>query len=141
MSERPNREIDALIAEKVMGWKWFQGSGNNDLLDPGRERAALALGMLPGRNPERGTTPSRLPHYSTDSVESNQLVNAMRERGYAYSITDDREDMRIEARFRKRGMALSCSLFIALEETREMAVALAALRAIGVELPEGMDNT
>ena len=93
---------------------------------------ARALDAAVFRNIDVDMHLSRVPHYSNDPYACKRLREKMRTDGYASSIIDDRADMMIEARFRRRGMDLGCSFFIGLEDTEERAVCLAALRAKGV---------
>lgn len=121
------RELDALVAEHVFGNPRPLDNADYCLVTNDRVWFAHAIDSSALFGYE---WVARL--YSTDPVASKQLRDHMRSEGYAFSIIDDREDKQIEVRFRRRGMDLKCSLFIGLEATEELAVAIAALRAKGI---------
>jgi hypothetical protein len=123
-----NREIDALIAEKLFGWEWMQGRANN-LVPPNKVKAAQAFGMHRGRNPDLHTTaPSTLPHFSTDPAASDQLLDRMRGLGWKYRIMWNGEDFTVTM---QRGTPLNGWGFSEAEsDTQRMAVAMACLKAV-----------
>lgn len=100
-----SRELDAEIAEKVMGWMWVEHSPKQQALpgftsvvrflaDP---KWVKGLGSDPSWFivPADMTTPvaedvdAGIPHYSTDIAAAWQVVEKMRERGLNVSITAD----------------------------------------------------
>ncbi len=63
LAMRPGRELDAVVAEKVMGWKWIspETPGNPLLVSPPDDKRQLWSGIWD----ERGI-PHYLPFYSID---------------------------------------------------------------------------
>lgn len=131
-----NREIDALCAEKVMGWKWRtrRSDMSSWLLPPSVKEVHQVVGPfgeeeIPGsiRKDVRWCLASC---YSTDPEASKQLRDKMRADGYHYSV--EWEAPGFDASFirpTEEGFNYTAS-----RESEEMAVALAALRAKGVEI-------
>ena len=123
-----NREIDALVAEKVMG---LQGVTNR-LLGLGVFR--LEYGA--------GDTDEKVPAYSTDPAASKQLRDKMLELGWSYQIGYGKTNIESSAGWKiTRGfecrlvnMEADVTRVSATADTEELAVALAALEAVGVEV-------
>lgn len=151
-----NREIDALVAENVMGWKWIPRNDGYGFLLPPDWRQMLTKDGLSGwiHTPSCQTTnliggffgkgeltdkaPYGGPRFSTDPAASKQLRDRMRELGYVVEIFNrvngstwcwihPGEDGLNESNPREIPAISS--------DTEEMAVALAALFALGVEVP------
>ncbi len=103
---KPGRELDALVAEKVMGWK----------MD------ASAVWHGPG--------PSCLvlPHYSTDIADAWEIVEKLQSQDWA-CILDNVKDFlgNWQAHFEKDRRACTAE-----SESAPHAIALAALKAVGV---------
>ena len=97
------RELDALVAEKVMGWRWFRFLNNCYLVPPPN----TATGFDPARvlrhwdGEGKGGTPDlewttltsypnfRLSHYSTDIAAAWEVVLKLADRGLQWSVADD----------------------------------------------------
>ena len=136
-----DREIDALVAEKVMGWTLFEGPDYTLVCDPdcSVDRPQRSVTVSRDETTKRAI-PDRFPpgkhawHPSTDPVASKQLRDEMRKRGWFWLLqlrqdsgaclmrfwrdSDDGEDV-IEAD--------------ANAPTEERAICIAALRAIAGE--------
>ena len=118
-----SREIDALIAEKVMG------------LNPSQD----ADDYWEYLNAEKQWRD--VPEFSTDSAASKQLRDKMRADGWGY---------RIVSHALLEPLSYSCSFIaptdssfgkVVWADTEEMAVALAALKATGVEVEAMAQNS
>jgi len=106
-----DRELDSLIAERVMGWKVFAG-------DPG-------YGRPPGNHP-LSLVLDVLPNYSTSIVEAWQVVEKMRG-DYELDLSDHVTYW--TARFTK---ARSTSPHVIEAETAPLAICRAALKALEI---------
>ncbi len=74
MSETPaGRELDALVAEKVMGWK--AGTVEHFASIPDTEEHASTHGLL--------------PRYSTDMNAAWEIVRALQKRGYTLALVQE----------------------------------------------------
>lgn len=85
------RELDARVAEKVMGWRRrfgaFEGTVWNDL-------AVILLPFEPGKYPKKPkyteapatVTSPVLPHYSTDIAAAWEVVETMSTRGFRFKL-------------------------------------------------------
>ncbi|HAM42103.1 MAG TPA: hypothetical protein DCP69_12450 [Candidatus Omnitrophica bacterium] len=74
------RELDALVAEKVMGWTitaWASGEpwGNREIFEPS------------GRGPHRKA--AHVPTYSTDIAAAWEVVKKLDADGLVWAIADD----------------------------------------------------
>ena len=86
------RELDALVAEKAMGWEWrrFPHAGDDvrALVSPeswlfsAREKAIGDERLAGGWN-------YNVPNYSTKIADAWEVVNAMRDRGLSVNINVD----------------------------------------------------
>ena len=120
------REIDALIAEKIMEWSRYEEAFTekwpiyNGWYNPANQQF---------QEPKFGT----LPQFSTDPSASKQLRDRLRELGFDYSLglTTD-----LLTNLKHYGCLLDDKegLWKATANTEEMAVALASLKAFGVEV-------
>lgn len=106
-----NREIDALIAEKITR---HECDNCGSMADCGCEVTNIGSG---------------LPRFSTDPAASKQLRDKMRADGWLYFISAHLHDFACEW-----WKPDTDGNFIEKSDTEEMAVALAALKAVGVEL-------
>jgi hypothetical protein len=112
------RELDALVAEKVMGWRDVSdGYGT-----PPEATLWEAIHII--------------PHYSTDIAAAWQVVERMRDQGWTSHYTDLSLDSRepwhswhFTGTTPPNGPTLS-----AQASTVPHAICLAALRAVGVEV-------
>ena len=120
---RVSRELDALIAERVMGWE----------LDD------LPEGVVWEGNSETGggvTARTAVPRYSTDIAAAWEVVEKIRGAGFTFSLWDNANQYAApwDCRFTHRDDVGQKG--IAIEGTAPHAICLAALRAKGVEIPE-----
>lgn len=131
------RKLDALIAEKVMGWQWWQHSpnqvalpgysGNNPrfLGDPawitglGPDPSWVIVPAVPDA-PESEYDNEMIPHYSTNIAIAWQVVEAMKARN----------DYRAHIFFHLLENA-GCWLMSAAVVAQ--TICLAALKAIGID--------
>ncbi|EZP77579.1 hypothetical protein H839_08099 [Parageobacillus genomosp. 1] len=116
------REIDRLVAEKVMGWEPEEIEGS-----------AYLSGYVLYKREE----PPHIPDYqfkpSTNVADAWKVVEKLREKELYVDIDTFAEhyDVRVVSGPNEVGHSLS--------ETAPLAICLAALKAAGVEV-EGMDN-
>lgn len=112
------REMDALVAEMVMGYQWQDGALQHDDL-PGGGRCHPRSVMNPP------------PPYSTSIEAAWQVVEKLQDiPGYELL------DIRLR---RKHGVAImtdagSCMKCLVTADTAPLAICLAALKAVGVEV-------
>ena len=126
----PGRELDALIAEKVMGWQWVQavddwGQLRRFLAEPSDWRDYTPADM---QTPLRASPlwDYEVPRYSKDIAAAWEVV----ERFDGYSLDHS------------QGYPYSCELWLEKRHvaritngrTQAHAICLAALSAVGVEV-------
>lgn len=131
-----NRELDALVAEHVMGWVDFWQRG--EVVMMAYPPVEQSMGFDAERHP--------VPAYSTDIAAAWGVMERMRELGYEFELYRRHINSlgvpslhpMIQAIFRggfrrdkPRLRDYSC-----LHEDDRLAICLAALRAVGVEIPE-----
>jgi len=84
LAMKPGKELDALVAEKVMGWTWAETDSGLEGLFPPQEFAIHGfkpihifndLGHLHG-----------MPEYSTDITEAWEVIDAMQTEGWAHCV-------------------------------------------------------
>lgn len=148
-----NREIDMLIAEKVMEWKWMRSVpghkfGDGSALTDDRVRAFLVnptddsfiriceLIDDDGKYPRIcGAT---LPYYSTDISTAWQVIQKMQADGWHYEIGDMHNDPSHLVKFGRGKYNPYDNLFdeehSATAPTPWLAICLAALEAVGVDI-------
>jgi hypothetical protein len=112
MTEIDWRRVEDLLAEHLFGWVKIPLGSDPRLLDPA------------WRDPE-GSLWFGGDCYSVTGDRMLDVVGAMRARGYRWSIDHTEARMDIRARFGR---------FYAHADTAPRAVALAALKALGVEI-------
>ena len=120
------RELDALVAEKVMGWVLNRHEFGSEL--PGGP--LKSLGIAPDGSHIMG-----LPHFSTNISAAWEVVQSMIERGYAFRI-DSYWCRPLEIRFWSPKKGMHHKPFMAEAENLYRlphAICLAALKAMGVE--------
>jgi len=98
VSELSDREIDALVAEKIMSFGWFHcvaGTGvqRNQFCSPQQLETWTGVGwkMTPIPTPpptEEFNDATGCPLYSTDISAAMEVVEKMREKGFAVTIMD-----------------------------------------------------
>ena len=117
------REIDALIAEKIMEWSRYEEAFTekwpiyNGWYNPANQQF---------QEPKFGT----LPQFSTDPSASKQLRDQMRELEWQYTIGGAYGQPYIAKFWKENGG----DWIVSRSNTEEMAVALASLKAFGVEV-------
>ena len=122
------RELDALIAEKVMGWEWRKTSLND-------EQKVLVMGNY---NPLDDSTDfwwgddvmKLVPYYSRDIAAAWQVVEKMREEGLDIDITV-RPKIEYGCRVAPRGECNTDNVVFLASTTAPLAICRAALKAVG----------
>jgi hypothetical protein len=135
-----DREIDALVAEHVMGWRWVE-HGGFDWIVPPDVVPDIAFFMWGHRihddKPQfSGEFENVLPHYSTDIAAAWKVVEAMRAAGYSVSIGYYANgcDVGITARNSRAGWEAVRPVYGGHADTAPRAICIAALRAKGVNV-------
>lgn len=156
-----DRELDALVAEKVMGWMWVTADGITVLAPPShmiayRENARLGKGGHIDLDARLLRCPP-LPHYSTDIAAAWEVIEKLYNRGISIEISDMRHSPE------EPGWWIELVRFEPLKEsdapkwviddlggrpvafhlwehdcgapTAPLAICLAALKAVGVQVP------
>ena len=138
-----DRELDALVAEEVMGWRWraFKSDWDapkwaKDIYPPDAvelswpdEPGAPPLAELPYR---RSAHYLDMPHYSSDIAAAWQVVERMRDLDFYATIGQDwpGNEGLWEVDFSKDGDVY----FYAAEHSVSRAICLAARKALGAEV-------
>ena len=134
---KAGRELDALIAEKVMGWvcktKWVEGSGSTCLTHfwykPGNDIAPDGEGHTQGMFPSGRVSGNRvadiIPHYSTSIEDAWLVVEEMRDKGFNCCLGIVKEG--VSATFTK---LLSFKAYRPYGESMPHAICLAALKVV-----------
>ena len=97
---KAGRELDALVAEKVMGWEWYAIIGINVLVPPEhylRERPILATPGKHGAETDidsyrfadstQGRQMPIVARYSTDIAAAWQVVDELHKRGFCVGVS------------------------------------------------------
>jgi hypothetical protein len=111
---RAGRELDALVAEKVMGWKWIGPDEFND-------NRHLTLG---GQKVQ-----ARIPDYSTDIAAAWDVVEKMRP---TFNLVLECVSLEYNCHVARPGH-LDEKVNVRAD-TAPLAICLAALKACGVEV-------
>lgn len=120
------RELDALVAEKVMGWRWISYNNNGFILVPpdqhSRMKPEYVFQDKAGSREHAG-----LPRYSTDIAAAWEVVEKLHEIP-GYEI--------IDIRLCSIGYAILAPMgnhmkSVSTAETAPLAICLAALKAVG----------
>lgn len=135
----PGREMDALVAERVMGWKRVDV--------PAAMRAMAAKDAVAVEHPEGGTTilehggscegmpfscERRLPRYSTDIEAAWSAIDKLTERfGDSVNFDMEREGGRWHAAFVCHGFGVRGSTWMR-GDSGPHAICRAALKAVGL---------
>lgn len=118
---KPGRDMDALVAEKVMWWK--------DCLFP--DGAAVdGWGMPPSK-----TQAAKIPSYSEDIAAAWEVVHRLTNEGWIVTLIASEfggTDCILECAAGARGRHSSDNLEGLMITTAPHAICLAALRAVGV---------
>jgi hypothetical protein len=122
-----SRDIDALVAEHVMGW-------TNNWDNPGR---GGMWGIMDWIEKDDGTrTPVRaadFPSYSGDIESSWEVVEKLANDGYQVTVSVYKDGCHVDCGIPRPGTWEPKRSFA---KTVPMAICLAALRAKGVEFPD-----
>jgi Phage ABA sandwich domain len=114
------REIDRLVATEVLGWEYREAVYTwGELFSPAKYVTKDGREVLP----------HELPHFSTDLLDAFHVGEVLRDRGILITV-----EFLID-----KYKALYDGQFGAYAETAPLAICLATLKAVGVEV-EGMDN-
>ena len=119
---RAGRELDALVAEKVMGMVDNRPSG----------RSGEMWGIMDWYAPGEPVWVGDFPLYSTDISAAWEVVEKMREKGF-YLDTNNRQPEGYWCEFADEGYEVGGQAF---GESEPHAICLASLRALGVEVGE-----
>lgn len=120
------REIDTLIAEKIMGWKWYR-LGDIKILRPTDGWTAKKQPLADGTETPFEDNIAQ-GKYSTDPAASKQLRDHMRALGWRYRITCNESGSDVVL---QKGQHSGGGYFEAHSDTDESAFALAAISAVG----------
>lgn len=84
------RELDALVAEHALEWKWYEHPTKDFAYFRPQER--FAYGAIANKSREDVEYMDNLPYLSTDMGAAWQVVVAMRAKGWYFELTDERDD-------------------------------------------------
>lgn len=125
---KAGRELDALIAEKVMGWKYRgYGNGGGEWTFNGQK---MAFGGLNGGS---------LPHYSTNIADAWMVVEKMgRWHGFDFMIVMPDPEQTFHLRTYEAGWYEATNdgperRVVSDADTAPLAICLAALKAVNQE--------
>lgn len=145
MSLKAGRELDALVAEKVMGWQWWRmvAAPDKRFLQP-PERLPVTSGpsaMEPADGTETVIGQAYVAEFSTSIAAAWTVVEAFTSKGkhwllgtadydgQCYIANHDSECLMCE------GWPDDADFISVAASTMPEAICLAALRAVGVEIP------
>ena len=120
------REIDKLVAEKVMGWKWESFKDPDNFKSPARwlcRPDGLKIGE------ESLSYSNHLPHYSTNIADAKTVLDRYKALEPEMSWSD--EDHCWVVVFKKHPATPTC------DESLEKAIVLHCLKVEGVEVDDG----
>lgn len=123
---KPGRELDALVAEKVMGWTLVadpRADGQPMWVDADKNA------KWPAEPPDRWGKGIWRP--STDIAAAWELVEALGRKFFGFALTRSEHGL-YRAEFSMRGVETD---FRAPAVTAPLAICLAALRAVGHQVP------
>jgi hypothetical protein len=89
LTMQESRDLDALLAEKVCGWRWVRLPATGSLLIVGPQDAAEYHPQLLCDRPAEilpHQVPMRLPRYSSDIAAAFLVVAKMRELGFIWEL-------------------------------------------------------
>ena len=130
------RELDALVAERVMDWRWLvsQVSGRRALFPP--DHAPEWFGRVAdGSEPLTDQWDTRLPHYSTDIAAAWQVVEKMRERWPVVRLEVDVEGWRVEIHTDEGTPSYYRPVAEDYADTWPLAICRVALKAVAADAP------
>lgn len=110
---KPGRELDALVAEKVMGWK------------------RVGETLIPPMPPGSSVCVPAFPQYSTDAALIPYIVARMAKLGFDFTIGSRSPEPGFLSTFRN---LKTDEHYKGVGENFSEATCLAALRAVGVEV-------
>lgn len=123
---KPGRELDVLIAEKVMGWTKIRHFDNPFESLPG---ARKYFGVAPrgGKSMRGGEVEQPIPSFSTDIAPAWMVLEALRAR--------DPESFFTLSFVHEASLKLSGTVYKTVGSSDAHAICLIALKAVGVEIP------
>lgn len=113
---KPGRELDRLIAEKVMGWKSNHGV---HLFPPADEPNRKRFQQWNGE-----TMVTEIPHYSTDIAAAWEVKEEMRKRGWKWQLSENAWNL-----FKTHPADPDAISVVGKSDSH--AICLAALKAVG----------
>jgi hypothetical protein len=133
------REMDALVAEKVMGWTFCDYSMPGtpwEFTDPPEERISIGVGLEPGTRRR-----NRIPNYSTSISAAWEVVEKFRQRQWKIQVIGHEwydgglwECVLLDALNSERGRALDRQVHDGKsgwpEPSAPLAICRAALKAV-----------
>ena len=126
------RELDALVAEQVMGWTACDPAQESRPWECGDERPSVRTGMgIPPGESDR----NEIPHFSTDIAAAWEVVEKLDRDGHTMEM--DKRDAGWVVRFVDYSKDPILSMEITdTAPTAPLAICLAALKAVGYESKE-----
>jgi hypothetical protein len=115
----PGRELDALIAEKVMGWRILKKL----TIPPKPLDEADPCGLPPGVSDDGKTAWVSIPHYSADIADAWQVVEKLLAQGFGVEILSDQGQWSVQ--FWNLGRQTEYG------DSAPHAICLAALKVVG----------
>lgn len=120
-----NRKIDAMVAEKIYGWRWVRVPGGKmELAHPDDATGFMGDDSINLRHP---------PRFSTDPSAAWSVVDKMGRDGYLFDIDNftgtDAEPWNV--RCNKRGTDWDDTAVVGEASTPMLAACLCCLRAVG----------
>lgn len=134
---KAGRELDALIAERVMGWEWWHKGNYSQLIKGGEtwpENPYFSLSK--GKAQSGSADDSGMPHYSTDIAAAWLIVEHMRANvPSCRALRMESVPLGYMAAFYSRTNRLDRIGAFVGAETAPLTICLAALKALNIEVP------
>ena len=132
---KAGRELDALVAEKVMGFPYGQQHGEIRENSSGSPFCSICKVAGSWRDGDLFSEPC-IQHYSTDIADAWQVVEKLREQGFNFGIQHPcrRHGGQAFVYFHRYGGSTIGHQSTALADTGPRAICLAALKAVCVEV-------
>lgn len=120
---KAGRELDALIAEKVMDWNWVNVFSNALMIVP-----PIGDKLRHTHKYVDKGIPDNMPHYSTNIADAWRVVEKLQENDWEVIIETRSNETEVKAKGRMGGWID----MYGIAETAPLAICLAALKACGV---------
>lgn len=120
-----HKEIDRLIAEKVMGWEYQDCNGDELLLPPG-DVSKLQFVKKPDKH-------QYVKSYSTNIKDAWLVVEEVNKE-YEFELYRDKHERKYVCEFTRYVEVIHIYNYRALSESAPLAICLAALKSVGVEV-------